>query len=209
MTRSFRKVLLGQEDNYTTNQDSSSAASLDESSYITDSRNFHGTILMVTNVPSFDVKSGLNHNNSIESAHSFELVFSGSHAFLFVIEFDLDLPSSDEDDKQLIDLLIDIYGADIFRYLIFVFTNLEKLQARGMPVNEYMEKRCSQVFRTLMAECKRRCILFNTHAPPNAKDASIAELLLTINQMLKESGGQTYSYHCRWQSEVLASESIM
>ena len=164
---------------------------------------------MVTNVPSFDVKSGLNHNNSIEIAHSFELVFSGSHAFLFVIEFDPDLSSSDEDDKQLIDLLIGIFGSDIFRYLIFVFTNLEKLQATGMPVNEYMEKRCSQVFRTLMAKCKRRCIFFNTHAPPNVKDASIAELLLTINQMLKESERQTYSYHCRQQQEVLTSNSTM
>ena len=198
----FAKVLLALENDCMINQNSSSTRRLDECSHVIDSRNFHGTILTVVNTPSLDNRASLSTIKKKEIARSLELVPPGPHAFVFVLEFTPDSLPSEEDDKQLLDLLIDIFGSDIFQYVVFVFTNLERLKAIGMGVDRYMETRCSQAFIDLMERCKKRRVPFNNNAPSNAQDASIAVLMLTINQIHKENGEKVYRDDSRWREQA-------
>jgi hypothetical protein len=164
---------------------------------------------MIVDTPNLYDRNSSNTLDKTEIARSLKLVAPGPHAFVFVVEFTPDSSPSEEEDKQLTELLIDIFGYDIFQYMIFVFTNLERLRATGMGVDQYMETRCSQAFKDLMERCKRRRVPFNNNVPTNVKDASIAELIIKINQMFKESREKVYTYQSRWEQEVPAFTTKM
>jgi hypothetical protein len=173
-----------------------------ETSRVIDFRDFHGTMLIIVDTPSLGDRNSSNTINKTEIARSLKLVQPGPHAFVFVVEFTPDSSFSEEDDKQLTESLIDIFGPGIFEYIVFVFTNLESLRAKGMGVDQYMKDHCSQAFKDLMEKCKRRRIPFNNNVPSNIKDASIAVLMLTIDQMLKQNDEKVYTYQSRWEQET-------
>jgi hypothetical protein len=157
---------------------------------------------MIVNTPSFDDENSLSTTKRIEIAHSLKLALPGPHAFVFVLEFTPDSLPSEENDKQLTESLINIFGPEVFQYIVFVFTNLEKLQEDGIEIDQYMKKNRSQAFTDLMKICKNRFIVINNQAPPNAKDASFAELIHTIDRMLKENEGKGYTYRSYLQQQT-------
>ncbi|CAF1033572.1 unnamed protein product [Rotaria sordida] len=191
---SFGDALLAQDNYFMINQGSSSVTYTNESSHIVGFRDFYGRKLMIVDTPAFANEYGSNSIIRTKITHSLEQAAPGPHAFLFVLEFTPELSFSEEDDKKLCEFLISIFGPTIHQYIVFVFTNLEKLQRAGIEIDRYLKQRCSQTFINLMKRCKNRYIPIDNRAPPNAKDASFAELLLIIDRMLNENQGKEYTY---------------
>ncbi|CAF0824482.1 unnamed protein product [Rotaria sordida] len=191
---SFGDALLAQDNYFMINQGSSSVTYTNESSHIVGFRDFYGRKLMIVDTPAFANEYGSNSIIRTKITHSLEQAAPGPHAFLFVLEFTPELSFSEEDDKKLCEFLISIFGPTIYQYIVFVFTNLEKLQRAGIEIDRYLKQRCSQTFINLMKRCKNRYIPIDNRAPPNAKDASFAELLLIIDRMLNENQGKEYTY---------------
>ena len=157
---------------------------------------------MVINTPSLTSENDLAFNTKTEIARSLELATPGPHVFLIILEFNADLPPSEEDDKQLIESLIKIFGPGVFEYIVFVFTNLKNIIDKRIAVNQYMNNYLSQTFIDFMEKCKNRFIPIDDRAPPNAKDASFAALMLTIERMLDDNGRKVYTYRSPWQKQT-------
>jgi hypothetical protein len=195
---SFGNALLAEENYFMTNQDSSSITRPNESGRVVGLRNFYGRKLMIIDTPGLNSGNCSNPIIQMEIAHSLERAAPGPHALLFVLEFTPDLICSEEDDKQLIELLIKIFGPGVFQYIVFVFTNLEKLRTDRIEIDRYMKNHLSQAFIDLMLRCQNRHIPINNQAPPNAKDASFAELMLIIDRMLNKNEEKEYTYQSPW-----------
>jgi hypothetical protein len=157
---------------------------------------------MIINTPAFDDRNASNSMIRIEIARSLELAAPGPHAFLFVVEFTSDSSFSEADDKHLSESLISIFGPEVFKYIVFIFTNLEKLQTDGTEIDRYMKDNFSQTFINLMKKCQNRYITINNQAPSNAKDASFAELMLIIDRMLNENKGKEFTYKSPFQQQT-------
>ncbi|CAF3887620.1 unnamed protein product [Rotaria sp. Silwood1] len=191
---SFGNALLAQDNYFMIKQGSSSVTYTNESSHIVGFRDFYGRKLMIVDTPAFANEYGSNSIIRTEITRSLEQAAPGPHAFLFVLEFTPESSFSEEDDKKLCEFLINIFGPTISQYIVFIFTNLEKLQRAGIEIDRYLKQHCSQTFINLMKKCKNRYMPIDNRAPPNAKDASFAELLLIIDRMLNENQGKEYTY---------------
>ncbi len=192
---SFGNTLLAQENHFKINQNSSSTTSNDENSCLTGFRDFYGRILTVVDTPSFIIKNDSSSNICTEIKRSLELTTPGPHAFLLVLEFTSKSSHSEEDDKEFIELIINTFGSEVLQYMVFIFTNLEKLQSAKIDIDQYWKDDQSSSITELMKKCNNRYIAINNQAPLNAKDASFAELMLIIDRMLKSNGER--EYQCR------------
>lgn len=175
-----------------TNQDSSLPTAQDGNLCRIGIRDFYGRMLTIVDTPGFDNVGGTGFIIQNEIKHSLELAAPGPHAFLLVLEFTSESSFSEEDDKQFIELIINTFGHELLQYIVFIFTNIEKLQANKIDIEQYWKNHQSPSITELMKKCRNRYVPINNDAPLNAKDASFAELMLIIDRMLEDNGGQEY-----------------
>ncbi|UJR11389.1 hypothetical protein I4U23_015569 [Adineta vaga] len=204
---SFGNILLAQENLFTTNKSLSVTTSKHTSGCEAGFRDFHGKMLMIVDTPSLDVQNDFTYTLYGEIAESLELTAPGPHAFLFVLEFTPDLPVSEEDDQQLSKALVQIFGLDVFKYMVFVFTNLEKLQDAQISIEVYKKNYCSRTFIEMMDKCRNRIIPINSRTPAHARDPKFAEIILIIDRMLKDNDGKEYSYKSPFQQQTMVFQA--
>ncbi|XP_056615430.1 GTPase IMAP family member 8-like [Triplophysa dalaica] len=118
-----------------------------------------------------------------EIAKSIYISSPGPHAFLIV--FPVNIRFTDQE-KQIIQLIEMLFGEDVSKYSIILFTYGDLLKH---PIDEIIKK--SSRLRHLVQQCGNRYYVFNNEDQNNKKQVN--DLLQMIDRMIEENGGGYYS----------------
>ncbi|NXT56990.1 GIMA5 GTPase, partial [Pluvianellus socialis] len=136
-----------------------------------------------------DTADIFNPRVAISEAHKeitrcLRLSSPGPHALLLVTK----LGQFFAEDKEAVQRLQDIFGADVLRHTIVLLTHAEKLA--GRPLHDYLRHCGSAALQDLILQCGRRYCGFNNGAVGAERDQQVAELMGTVSCLLRENGGE-------------------
>ncbi|KAA0712457.1 hypothetical protein E1301_Tti012942 [Triplophysa tibetana] len=139
---------------------------------------------------------------------------AGVDAFVIVLKVD----RYTRQDMEMVDLIGQNYGEEIFRHAVVLFTHAEKLE--GQTIEEFVQR--SAALQALVNRCGGRCHVIDNkywrkclHCPCScgykSNRAQVKNLLDTINNMVRENGRYTNELLRRlesmFQEEMLRSRN--
>ncbi|XP_032039104.1 GTPase IMAP family member 2-like [Aythya fuligula] len=110
----------------------------------------------------------------------------GPHVLLLVTQLG---PFTQEKAKAA-ERLQDIFGADVFRHTIIIFTRAEELGERSL--HDYVSCADNKALRELIERCGNRYCGFNNRADGAERDRQVAEMMGMV-QMVQANGNRYYS----------------
>uniref|UniRef100_A0A8B9VGC4 AIG1-type G domain-containing protein n=1 Tax=Anas zonorhyncha TaxID=75864 RepID=A0A8B9VGC4_9AVES len=111
----------------------------------------------------------------------------GPHALLLVTQLG---PFTQEKAKAA-ERLQDIFGADVFRHTIIIFTRAEELGERSL--HDYVSCTHNKALRELIERCGNRYCGFNNRAVGAERDHQVMELMGMVRCMVRVNGDRYYS----------------
>ncbi|XP_032039085.1 GTPase IMAP family member 1-like [Aythya fuligula] len=111
----------------------------------------------------------------------------GLHALLLVTQLG---PFTQEKVKAA-ERLQDIFGADVFRHTIIIFTRTEELGERSL--HDYVSCTDNKALRELIERCGKRYCGFNNRAVGAERDHQVMELMGMVRCMVRVNGDRYYS----------------
>ncbi|XP_068529218.1 GTPase IMAP family member 2-like [Anas acuta] len=111
----------------------------------------------------------------------------GPHALLLVTQ----LGRFTQEDKEAAERLQDIFGADVFRHTIVIFTRAEELV--GGLLQDYVKYSKNSALCKLIERCGNRYCGFNNRAVGAEQDQQVAELMGMVRCMVRVNGDRYYS----------------
>ncbi|XP_071890194.1 GTPase IMAP family member 1-like [Anas platyrhynchos] len=111
----------------------------------------------------------------------------GPHALLLVTQ----LGRFTQEDEEAAERLQDIFGADVFRHTIVIFTRAEELGERSL--HDYVSCTDNKALRKLIERCGKRYCGFNNRAAGAERDHQVMELMGMVHSMVQENGDRYYS----------------
>ncbi|NXX62925.1 GIMA2 GTPase, partial [Scopus umbretta] len=122
-----------------------------------------------------------------EITHCVRLSSPGPHVLLLVTK----LGQFIEEDKEAVQRLQDIFGADVLRHTIVLLTHAEDLAGRSL--NNYLQHCGNGALQDLILQCGSRYCGFNNRAVGAKRDQQVTELMGMVYRVLRENGGKRYS----------------
>ena len=111
----------------------------------------------------------------------------GPHAFLLVAA----VGRFTEEERNTIRQLQELFGRDMMKYLIVVFTRKDELDREKKTIGDLL-KGAPKSQRDFLKECNNRTIALNNNAAMGERCSSSRNLLEMINEMVKKNGGSYY-----------------
>ncbi|XP_062424620.1 GTPase IMAP family member 8-like [Rhea pennata] len=130
-----------------------------------------------------------------------ELSSPGPHAVLLVTQ----LGRFTEEDKEAVQRVQDIFGADVLRHTIVLFTRVEDLV--GGSLHDYVRYSDNDALQDLIMKCGNRYCGFSNTATGARRDEQVAELMGMIRSMVQENGGR-YFYNEMYLEPYLTEEKV-
>ncbi|XP_071315844.1 GTPase IMAP family member 7-like isoform X2 [Trachinotus anak] len=127
----------------------------------------------------------------------------GPHAFLIVLKVE----KFTEHEKDVIEKICQYFSEEALKYAAVVFTHGDQLP-EGMKIEEFVSE--NEDLRDLMEKCSGRChVVDNKYWKNNQRDEyrsnqlHVAELLYTVEKMMKENEGGCYTVKMlrEWQAQ--------
>ncbi|XP_046351936.2 GTPase IMAP family member 4-like [Haliotis rufescens] len=126
----------------------------------------------------------------------------GPHAFLMVVSF---TGRFTQEDTQVFKSLDDIFGKDMKRYMIIVFTNKDMIER---DVGEHIED-CPDTLKEILGEAKGGYITFNNRGKDHEKDEDVKKLLDGIDIIVKSNEGGCFTSETFREAEEVMQSRIM
>ncbi|XP_040405279.1 GTPase IMAP family member 1-like [Cygnus olor] len=111
----------------------------------------------------------------------------GPHALLLVTQ----LGRFTQEDEEAAERLQDIFGADVLRHTIVIFTRAEELV--GGSLHNYVKYSKNRALHELIQRCGNRYCGFNNRAAGAERDQQVAELMGMVRCMVRVNGDRYYS----------------
>ncbi|XP_040405269.1 GTPase IMAP family member 1-like [Cygnus olor] len=111
----------------------------------------------------------------------------GPHALLLVTQ----LGRFTQEDEEAAERLQDIFGADVLKHTIVIFTRAEELA--GGSLHDYVSCTDNKALRKLIQRCGNKYCGFNNWADGAERDQQVAELMGMVRCMVWVNGGGCYS----------------
>ncbi|XP_014811241.1 PREDICTED: GTPase IMAP family member 5-like [Calidris pugnax] len=94
-------------------------------------------------------------------------------------------------DKEAVQRLQDIFGVNVFRHTIVLFTHAEDLGGRSLK--DYLQSHGSSDLQDLILQCGRRYCGFNNTAVGAQRDRQVAKLMEMVYRVVCQNKGKWYS----------------
>ena len=145
--------------------------------------------LTVVDTPGFFDSNTAITNAMIENkiaSQIFEMAAPGVHAFLIVIRIGRFTP----EEKQTVDFIRNIFGADAIKYCIVVFTCTDQLDD-GQTLNDFTGT--SPALTELVEACGDRIFAFDNRLNGQYLEKRTNQLIEMIDKMVKSNNGNYYT----------------
>uniref|UniRef100_A0A8C9EV03 AIG1-type G domain-containing protein n=1 Tax=Pavo cristatus TaxID=9049 RepID=A0A8C9EV03_PAVCR len=123
----------------------------------------------------------------MEIARCIELSSPGPHVLLLVTQ----LGRFTQEDQEAVRGVRDIFGADVFRHVVVVFTRGEELV--GGSLRDYVTYTDNRALHSLIQSCGHRYCSINNRATGAERDQQVQQLMKEVRQTIQENGGRYYS----------------
>ena len=114
-----------------------------------------------------------------------------------------------EEAQKTIDRLSDIFGGDVLKYCIVVFTNEDAITNNGMTFEQWLPEQTRQLpgLASLINSCRGRCLAFNSYSRSASKlDRKVRQLVSMIDGMVAQNNGRIYTNDMYKKAEAEARE---
>ncbi|NWW50482.1 GIMA5 GTPase, partial [Pedionomus torquatus] len=122
-----------------------------------------------------------------EIAHCLRLSSPGPHVLLLVTRLGQFL----KEDKEVVRRLQDIFGVNVLRHTIVLFTHVD--DPAGRSLEDYLRSHSSGDLQDLILNCGRRYCGFNNRAAGAQQDRQVARLMKMVYRVVRENGGKWFS----------------
>uniref|UniRef100_A0A8D1JS80 AIG1-type G domain-containing protein n=1 Tax=Sus scrofa TaxID=9823 RepID=A0A8D1JS80_PIG len=148
---------------------------------------WRGREMVVIDTP--DMFSGRDPSESLyeEVQRCFLLSAPGPHVLLLVTQ----LGRFTTKDEQVVRRVKELFGADVLRHTIVLFTRKEDLE--GGSLMHYIHGSDNKALSKLVAACGGRVCAFNNRAKGSNRDAQVKELMDLIESLVRAKKGDCYT----------------
>uniref|UniRef100_A0A9J8D1I4 AIG1-type G domain-containing protein n=1 Tax=Cyprinus carpio carpio TaxID=630221 RepID=A0A9J8D1I4_CYPCA len=143
-----------------------------------------GREVSIVDTPGFSDLALKPEDLAKEMANSVTLCSPGPHAFLYVVSLTGKIKQEDENHIKNIEI---IYGEEVAKYIIPVFTHSDQLE--GKSVEDLIRE--NKTLSSFVQQCGGRYHIMNNKDMRNTKQ--VTDLLQKIDTMIEQNGGGHYS----------------
>uniref|UniRef100_A0A803T3I4 AIG1-type G domain-containing protein n=1 Tax=Anolis carolinensis TaxID=28377 RepID=A0A803T3I4_ANOCA len=165
-------TILGQKEFVSTMSPSSVTKTCEKKETILDGRK-----IVVVDTPGFFDTSVTREETSKEVEKCLTLCSPGPHAIIQVMKVD----RFTQEEKDVAQLIQDIFSLEVKDYMIIVFTHKDKLE--GKTLETFLNEGDASFWEQI-GKCGGRCLAFNNKAEGQEKEGQVKELLGMIDDML-------------------------
>ena len=111
----------------------------------------------------------------------------GIHSLILV----LGMERFTEENAKVFEVIMQLFGSELKKYLIVVFTNKDKMQRSDKSLKEYIQESPPELQNIINNYCRDYMAIDNTKPYETNEDASL--LIQKINEIVESNGGQFYT----------------
>ncbi|KAM6944888.1 uncharacterized protein PEZ65_002628 [Lycodopsis pacificus] len=130
------------------------------------------------------------------------LLAPGPHVFLLVLRIGRLTP----EEKETLKLIKKVFGKNAEKFTIILFTGGDTLKHEKRSIDEYIEKKCDESFKTMIDACGRRYHVFDNYEEGNHKQVS--ELKTKIEEMVTINRGSCYTSEMFQKAEAAIQKEV-
>lgn len=144
-----------------------------------------GKQLLVVDTPGLFHSSLTEEETLAEICKWSSLVPRGVHCIILIVQADRFMG----EDQKTVDLLIKLFGDDLKKFLIVVFTNKHSLDEHNMSIDEFVEIMDRSLnLRNLIEESKRRFIAIGCKEDENHQENEVKQVFSMIKKIIQNEG---------------------
>ncbi|XP_054832568.1 uncharacterized protein LOC129327842 [Eublepharis macularius] len=147
--------------------------------------NWNGQKLSVIDTPALFDPEACRKGLQTEIRRCIALSKPGPHALLFVTQ----VGRFTKENEETIIHIQDVFGAEATRHMIVLFTHKDDLG--GNSVHNYIGQ-TNKALLELIQKCGSRVCAFNNRPAAAEREEQVSELMLMIQTMVQENGGEHY-----------------
>ncbi|OWF44504.1 GTPase IMAP family member 7-like [Mizuhopecten yessoensis] len=123
-----------------------------------------------------------------EISKCISLSLPGPHVFLLVLQ----AGRFTQDEYNTVKQFADVFGEDVFKHTILVFTGGDLLEAQDASFEEYL-KTIPPSLEEIIGKCKERCVVINNSPKSESRNIDARNMMEMIIELVESHQGSYYS----------------